>query len=335
MQPPLNGSGDVYNWYVRSVVNDIVHARLGRSAMGWADIDSAFEGPYTGGDDIILDVWTGFYGGDWQEDVGSLAQKNASIIVSGPFYVSATDRSSDYPHNSWEKMYAQDLSNFTGATPALLNRVLGGELTAGGAAAQCDSGNAFTVLTPEIFAVAESWWSPRSETSGRDGSNAQPRMELHRCRVGARGVPTNTIYRSGRRPRARARSRALVLSRALLRHKLTYRSFSPSLIQLLDARLSLRRRVPLLRVRLQPAAAVRDFAASPPAADGRISEKCRALSRAKPLLNRPRRRAVLRAVRPRPRPRPRLRPPQSPHPLPRPPPPPRPRLGRRRRLAPA
>ena len=75
-----------------------------------------------------------------------------------------------------------------------LDRVLGGELTVWGDAAQSDSGNVFTVLTPDIFAVAESWWSPRSETSGRDGSNAQPRMELHRCRVGARGVPSNTIY---------------------------------------------------------------------------------------------------------------------------------------------
>ena len=193
MQPPLNGSEDVYRWYIRSVVNDIVHVRLGRVAMGWADIDDAFEGPYAS-DDVILDVWTGFYGGNWQDDVGALAKKNASIIVSGPFYVSATDRSADYPHQTWQQMYATDLSNFTGATPELLDRVLGGELTVWGDAAQSDSGNVFTVLTPDIFAVAESWWSPRSETSGRDGSNAQPRMELHRCRVGARGVPSNTIY---------------------------------------------------------------------------------------------------------------------------------------------
>jgi hypothetical protein len=194
MQPPLNNSQDVYRWYIRGVVDDVVHGRLGRSAMGWADIDDAFEGNYTGGDDVILDVWTGFYSGSWQDDVGYFARKNASIIVSGPFYVSATDRSPTYPHNSWQFMYAQDLSNFTGATPELLDRVLGGELTVWGDAAQCDSANVFTVLTPQIFAVAESWWSPRSETSGRDGTNAQARMELHRCRVGARGVPSNSIY---------------------------------------------------------------------------------------------------------------------------------------------
>lgn len=193
LTPPLNSSYDVYRWYVRGLVNDVIHARLGRTAMGWADIDDAFPDTYAS-DNVIVDVWTGFYSGNWQDDVGALAAKNASIIVSGPFYVSATDRSSDYPHQSWHQMYATDLSNFTGATPALLDRVLGGELTAWGDAAQCDSGNVFTVLTPEIFAVAESWWSPRSVTSGQNGDNAQPRMELHRCRVGARGVPSNTIY---------------------------------------------------------------------------------------------------------------------------------------------
>lgn len=166
--------------------------------MGWADVDGAFPNNYTD-DRIILDVWSGFYSGSWQDDVGSLAKKNASIIVSGPFYVSATDRSSDYPHRTWEQMYETDLANFTGAAtdPALIERVLGGELAAWGDAAQVDSGNVWMTLTPNLFAVAESWWSPRSATSGRSATDAQPRLELHRCRVGARGVPANTIYSFG------------------------------------------------------------------------------------------------------------------------------------------
>ena len=180
LSPPLNNSGDVYRWYIRQLVDGVVHERLGRKAYGWADIDDAFAPEKYPDDSVVNFVWTGFYGGNWQDDVGALAQRNASIVVSGPFYVSATDRSHDYPHNTWQQMYATDLANFTGATPELLDRVLGGELTAWGDAAQCDSGNVFTVLTPNIFALAESWWSPRSVTSGQDGGNAQPRMELHR-----------------------------------------------------------------------------------------------------------------------------------------------------------
>ena len=94
-------------------------------------------------------------------------------------------------------MYAQDLSNFTGATPGNIDRVLGGELTVWGDAAQVDTQNVLMTATPNIFAVAESWWSPRSVTSGVAPSNAQPRMSLHRCRMAQRGVPSNAVYSFG------------------------------------------------------------------------------------------------------------------------------------------
>jgi N-acetyl-beta-hexosaminidase len=189
----------VYELYIRTLVAAVNGDGLGRrTAMGWADIDDAFPGVYSGApDDVILAVWTGFYGGNWQDDVAALVARNASLIVSGPFYVSATDRSESYPHNSWEKMYAQDLSNFTGAAPDNFDRVLGGELTVWGDAAQVDTQNVLMTATPNLFAVAESWWSPRSVTSGVAPSGAQPRMSLHRCRVAQRGVPSNAVYSFG------------------------------------------------------------------------------------------------------------------------------------------
>ena len=111
--------------------------------------------------------------------------------------MSQTDRSATYPHNDWEAMYAIDLLNFSNsAVGDNAARVLGGELTAWGDAAATDSQNVWQVITPNIFAVAEAWWSPRSVTRAPP-SSAQPRMDLHRCRVAERGVPTNAVFGSG------------------------------------------------------------------------------------------------------------------------------------------
>ena len=75
--------------------------------------------------------------------------------------------------------------------------MLGGELTVWGDAAQTDSQNVAMTASPNLFAVAEAWWSPRAATSGADPHDAQPRMNLQRCRVALRGVPSNTVFTFG------------------------------------------------------------------------------------------------------------------------------------------
>jgi hexosaminidase len=197
----MNSTGmgvyDAYHYYERRII-EIVRS-LGKKTMAWLDIAGFplnFNNSYLDYPDLIFDVWTGCYSGDWQADTATFVSQNASVIVSGPFYITQQNGAPTTPHFTWQEMYKTDLWNFTnGNDTSAQAYVLGGELCAWDDAAQTDSGDLWISLTPYMIGVAEPWWSPQSMTSGIDPD--EERAHAMRCRMTARGIPSHPIYAFG------------------------------------------------------------------------------------------------------------------------------------------
>ena len=134
-------------YYERQLLKHL--APLKKQILVWQD-EAGFPDKnetYNDYPNVVFDVWSGCYSGVWQDDVGEFTKQNASVIVSGPFYITGKF--------SWEDMYAVDLFNFTDATPAQQARVLGGELAAWDDAAGTDSGDLQVALSLYLLAVGE------------------------------------------------------------------------------------------------------------------------------------------------------------------------------------
>jgi hypothetical protein len=52
--------------------------------------------------DVTLNVWTGCYSGSWQDDVARFTAQNGSVVVSGPYYITANQPGA--PHFDWKQM---------------------------------------------------------------------------------------------------------------------------------------------------------------------------------------------------------------------------------------
>ena len=89
-------------------------------------------------------------------------------------------------------MYHVDLHNFTGNSSTARALVRGGELCVWDDAAGTDSGDLAVQITPFIFGVSESWWSPQAATSGQDPDES--RAHVQRCRLIQRGYATHPIF---------------------------------------------------------------------------------------------------------------------------------------------
>ena len=187
---------DAYHYFVRRVIG-IVRG-TGRRTQAWLDVhgwpnisNETWARDYS---DVTLNVWTGCYSGSWQADVARFTAEGGDVVVSGPFYV--TSNQPGAPHFTWQQMYATDLGNFTGGnSTALAARVRGGELAVWDDAAGTDSGDLVVALTPYIFGVAETLWSPRAATSGVEPD--EQRAHAQRCRLVARGHASHPIFAFG------------------------------------------------------------------------------------------------------------------------------------------
>lgn len=184
---------DAYHYFVRRLI-DIVRSN-GRETMAWLDVEGfpderAGETWSRNYSDVTLNVWTGCYSGDWQSDVSKFTAENGTVVVSGPFYITANQPGA--PHFSWQQMYATDLSNFTKNSTEAIARVKGGELCVWDDAAGTDSGDLAVTITPYIFGVSETLWSPQSVTSGQ--APDEQRAHFHRCRLVQRGYASHPIF---------------------------------------------------------------------------------------------------------------------------------------------
>lgn len=209
-EPPHDGR---FDWWHHRCGPCQIDPIAGRNTLAWLDISGFpldFNSSYSDYPDVTLDVWSGCYSGNWQNDVSTLTSQNMSVIVSGPFYVTQQNGAPSTPHFTWQQMYGTDLWNFTGWNVTVGNGtssnttntsvlqgalVYGGELCAWDDAAQTDSGDLWMSLTPYLIGVAEPWWSPQSMTSGVQPDEG--RAHAHRCRMGVRGIPSHPIYAFG------------------------------------------------------------------------------------------------------------------------------------------
>jgi hexosaminidase len=188
---PSGSVYDAYHYYERRVI-DIARSH-GRSVQAWLDIagfpaaNETWAGNYS---DVTLNVWTGCYSGSWQDDVQRFTTQNGSVVVSGPYYITANQPGA--PHFTWQDMYHVDLHNFTGNSSVARSHVHGGELCVWDDAAGTDSGDLAMQLTPYLFAVSETWWSPQAATSGQDPDES--RAHVQRCRLIQRGYASHPIF---------------------------------------------------------------------------------------------------------------------------------------------
>ena len=182
---------DAYHLYERRMIEAV--RSHGRSVQAWLDIagfpdvNETWDRDYS---DVTLNVWTGCYSGSWQDDVSRFTAQNGSVVVSGPFYITANQPGA--PHFDWKQMYHVDLHNFTGNSSTARALVRGGELCVWDDAAGTDSGDLAVQITPFIFAVSESWWSPQAATSGQDPDES--RAHVQRCRLIQRGYASHPIF---------------------------------------------------------------------------------------------------------------------------------------------
>jgi hexosaminidase len=185
-----------YHYYERRLIG--IMRALGRRTQAWLDIagfpgaNETWAADYP---DVALNVWTGCYSGNWQDDVSSFTAQNGSVVVSGPYYITQMNGAPTTPHFTWQQMYSTDLANFTGNSTAALEHVLGGEICAWDDAAQTDSGDLLVSLTPYMLGVGESFWSPQALTSGVTPDEG--RLHQHRCRLVARGFATHPVFAFG------------------------------------------------------------------------------------------------------------------------------------------
>ena len=130
-------------------------------------------------------------------DMTSPTSSNASVILSGPFYV-YTDNPEK--HEDWEQMMHTEILNFTGGDKS---KVRGACLTAWGDAAKIDSGNTAQYLARFMSGFAVNMWSKNGTVLPRDpwplnesinSCNGDDygmcsTIDYHRCSNMMRGLP--------------------------------------------------------------------------------------------------------------------------------------------------
>ena len=187
---------EAYHYYERRII-EIVRS-LGKKPMAWLDIhgwplsnNETWARDYA---DVTLNVWTGCYSGSWQDDVAKFTKEGGSVVVSGPFYITAAQ--SGAPHFTWQDMYRTDLWNFTGGNVTSQRTLVhGGELCVWDDAAGTDSSDVAMQLSPYLFGLAETLWSPQKSTSSVEPDAV--RAHDQRCRMVARGYDSHPIISFG------------------------------------------------------------------------------------------------------------------------------------------
>ena len=189
---------DAYHFYIRKLIGVMRGLTPPRATIAWLVVhgfpapNETWRRDYA---DVTLDVWSGCYSGNWQNDVAAFTAEGGDVIVSGPFYITQQNGAPATPHFTWQQMYAVDLHNFTGSSPATRPHVRGGELAVWDDAAQTDSADVMMSMTPYMLGVSEAWWSPQAATSGVEPDEG--RLHDFRCKLVQRGLASHPVFAFG------------------------------------------------------------------------------------------------------------------------------------------
>eukprot|EP00039_Didymoeca_costata_P009980 m.133243 g.133243 ORF g.133243 m.133243 type:complete len:644 (-) comp14667_c0_seq7:154-2085(-) len=198
--------GDLQPYFTRRVVEIINNLKPGAQLQGWAP---GVEGFYQYGNlgsrypNFTYSNWNGWDG--WQGPMSRMtdeSQENASVILSGPFYINRPVRTvvdskgNVQEQGNWEQMMHTAILNFTGGDKS---KVRGAELVAWGDSTGIDSGGALDIMAIYMSGMAINLWSKNgtvsyvnpdgfSSCNGDDYSICDS-IDWHRCRTLMRGIP--------------------------------------------------------------------------------------------------------------------------------------------------
>ena len=164
-------------------------AAAGRQAIGWQEL---FDNHLKLLNKTIVNVWK-YHNAPgptppptaptWQREMANVTAAGFLTLLSSPWYLNVISYGSA---DIWE-FYSADPHGFPGS-PAQKALVIGGELSIWGE--WVDGTNLQSRTWPRGSAVAERLWSPADVT---DAVDAAARLEVHRCRMIARGIPAEPI----------------------------------------------------------------------------------------------------------------------------------------------
>jgi hexosaminidase len=156
--------------------------KQGTSYIVWQEI---FDNGAKIAADTVIDVWKG---GNWQQEMASVAQAGFHSVLSAPFYLNYISYGED-----WPKYYTIEPSNFTGGAAADKKGLVGGVEVCMWSE-YVDSTNFISRIWPRAASVGERGWSSRDT---RDVDDARNRLHEFRCKLLARGINAEPITNGG------------------------------------------------------------------------------------------------------------------------------------------
>jgi len=182
--PPITTFQALEGYYVQRVL-DLVGS-LGKSYHAWQEV---FDNGLKLDPSTVVGAWkyhsTGSPDGategalTWQGEVYNITAAGFNTVVSAPWYLNYIAYGLD-----WQIFWTTDLRNFNG-TLAQEELVMGGEICMWGEFV--DNTNLHSRMWPRASAAAEALWT----NPGASGNftEAEGRMNAHRCRLLNRGIP--------------------------------------------------------------------------------------------------------------------------------------------------
>lgn len=163
--------------YVRKTLANV--KRLGSKYIVWQDpVQHGIEVAK----DALVQIWVGSSRNEWWQHARDVTRKGYRIIVSAPWYLNYISYGQD-----WEKYYTSDPRSFAD-TQEQEELVVGGEVCMWGE--YVDATNLLSRLWPRASAAAERLWSsPKLKNTDQ----ARFRLDQHRCRMLARGIPAQPV----------------------------------------------------------------------------------------------------------------------------------------------
>jgi len=205
-------TADLQPYFTRRLLSILRRIAPGAEFMGWAP---GIEGFYSYGTlggrypDVTYDNWNGWDPAgevNWQTSMTRMTnpnQENASVVLSGPFYVVdpkyPVNPQSTRELNDFEQMMHEEVLNFTASAEAKA-KVRGAKLVLWGDASQTDSYTLVPTAGKYMAAMSLSLWSPLGTvpTADPDDHNSMScngndysmcnNIDAHRCRMLMRGI---------------------------------------------------------------------------------------------------------------------------------------------------